>query len=101
MRDTIEVKERLLPFQAQLDDSGPLAAFHEPGHGTPYKLGSLPAALLHKIRERPADNLLEGGAEQIGKTAVDGANLSVQRKAEQNAVSNVHHLSNTLLRLAV
>ncbi len=98
MRDTIEIKERPLPFQPHLDDPGPLAAFHEPGHRALQKLGSLPATLLQEITDGPADNLVERRADKIGKTAVDGANLAVKRKGEQNVVKRVDQVSIALLR---
>ena len=86
MRHTVEVKERPLSFQPNLDDASPLPAFHETWHRTANQLGPVSAAFLQEVRNGFSNNLLEGRVDEIGKTAVSGANLPVKRKCEQNII---------------
>ena len=98
MRDTIEVKHRRLTLQAYLDNTFPLAALHEAWHGAFHEFGRIAAALLHEFGQRPADNLLEGRANEIRKTAVDGADLAVEIEGQQNIVERVNQIAIALLR---
>ncbi len=98
MSDAVEIKERPLPLQPDFDDTGPLAAFQEARHGATQQLRALPGALLQEISDGPADKLLERRADKIGKTAVDGANLAVEREGQQDVVERVDQVAIALLR---
>src|SRR5260370_332945 len=98
VRNAIEVKDRPLPLQPHLDDTGPLVPFQEPWHGATQQLGALPGAFLQEISDGPADNLLERRADKIEETPVDGADPAFERQGQQNVVERVNHVAITLLR---
>ena len=89
VRHAIEVENCCLFFHAYLDNSRPHPTFHEARHGAFHQLSRVTVALLNKIGQGPADNLLKGRVDEIGKTAVDGADLAVKRERKQNVVEGV------------
>jgi len=96
--DAIEEKECPFSLHTNLHDSRPLAPFHEPGHRAPHQFGAFPAAFLQKIREGITDDLREGHAHEIGKTAVNSADLAVQRERQQDVVERIDQVAKALLR---
>src|SRR5712692_1099150 len=95
--DTVEVKHRGLTLQAHLDNPGPLAALKETRHRAFHELRSFTTAILHKLAKGPADNLLERRRHEIGKAAVDGANLAVERERQQHIIERVDQVAIALL----
>src|SRR5437879_5411144 len=102
MGDAIEVEDRRLALQANLDDALPVAALHETRHGAFHEFTPVarPVArpVLDELSQRPADNLLERRVNEVRKTAIDGANLAVEGKSEQNVIEGVNQVAIALLR---
>src|SRR5947199_394797 len=96
--DTIEIKRRRLILQAYLNDTGPMTAFLETGHGAPGEIFFLFRAGLNKFGERTADNLLERRLDEIAEHAVDGANPPVDANRHQDVIEGVDQIAVALLR---
>src|SRR5260370_22607594 len=97
--NAVEVKWGRLILQANMDNAGTLAALHDTRHRTPHKLGAIANDFLDKFAQRPADNLLEGRVDEVGKAAVDGADLTIEGKSQQNVVERVDQVAIALLGL--
>ena len=99
VRNAVEVKRRLLILQLDLKNSGPLTALEETWHGALQQFGAIATAFLDKFAERPADDFLKRHLNEVGKTAVDCANLSVHGDGQQEIVEGVNQVTIALLRL--
>ena len=89
MGHAIEIKRRGLILQPNLNDTGPMTAFHEARPGPLEEIGFLLGTGLNKFSKRAADDLLEWRVNQIGKDAVNGANPAVHGDGHQNVVEGV------------
>src|SRR5258707_288287 len=96
--DAVEVTDRILIFHANLDNAGPMAPLQEARPNRIDKLSAGAAGLLHKIGDRPANNLLKGQADKIGEPAVDSAQLAIKRDGQENIVKGIDQIPIALLR---
>ena len=86
-------------LDANLNDTGPMAAFEKPGHheGNGFR-GSF-VNVLEKLHDMAADDFLERPADEIGEAAVDGADFAIEAKGEEKVVKGIDEIAETLLGL--
>src|SRR5882724_64819 len=97
VRDAIVVENGVLVFEADLDDARPMPALEKARHGAVDKAARVSGGFFHEIGQGPADDLLEGQADQIGEAAVDGSDVSFQSEREQNVIERIDQVAVALL----
>src|ERR1700675_2601831 len=75
-----------------------MAALHKTRHGAFYEIARIAVDVLDELGQRPADDLLERRVNEVRKTAIDGANLAIEGKSEQNIIEGVNQVAIALLR---
>ena len=97
--DAIEEVDHVALLEADLHDAGPDAALDEAGLQSFEDFERMAVGILKKISETPANNFLEGLADEIGEAAVDGADFAVEAHGEKDVVEGVDQVTKALLRL--
>src|SRR5208282_5860148 len=95
--DAIEEIGGVGALDANLNDTGPVAAFEKPGHrlGNGFR-GSF-VNVLDELHEMATDDFLEGAADEIGEAAVGSADFAIETKGEEKIVEGVDEIAETLL----
>src|SRR4029077_5395409 len=73
------------------------AALQEFRHGPLDEIQALTGCFLNEFRQRFADDVLVRSSNKIGKTAIDGANFTVQSQGDQHVVKGIDEIAITLL----
>src|SRR5208337_4494531 len=97
--DAIEKIGGVAAPDANLNDTGPAAAFEKPGHrqGNGFR-GSF-VNVLEELGEMAADDFLERAADEIGEAAVDVADFAIETEGEEQVVKGIDEIAETLLGL--
>src|SRR6202030_2205490 len=98
MGNAVEIADGVLVLQADLGDTGPVAALQKSRHGAVYEVLSDTRGLIEEVAEGLADDVLERCAHQVGKTPIDGTNFTGKRDGHQNVVERVDQVPVALLR---
>src|SRR5258705_6119556 len=98
MNDTVEIMHGVAHLQSYLRYPGPVALFQKPRHGSLDQVWSVSSSILQKFRKLVANDVLECAAYKVGKTAIGGANFSVESHRNEHIVEGINQVAIALLR---
>src|SRR5712675_3071688 len=97
VRHAVEIVGRIASLQTRWNDARPDPALEKTRHRSLCNLAALPGPFFDEFTQIVADDLGKGGAHEVGKAAVGGANLSVEGDGEQDVVEGIDQVAITLL----
>src|SRR5258708_40285769 len=97
VRHAVEIVSRIASLQTCWNDARPDSALEKTRHRSLCNLAAFPGTFFDEFTQIVADDLGKGGAYEVGKAAVGGANLSVEGDGEQDVIERIDQIAITLL----
>ena len=97
VRDAIVIANRVLFFEADLNDAGPMAALDKTRQCAADQFRAVAASLFEKIGYRAADDLLVAKTDEVRKAAIHGADFALERECDEDVVERIDEVAITLL----